>query len=52
MESPFIEMDNTGTFSLFLGGCCRNLAFGHVEFMVLSVLVFCVAEQITTNIVA
>ena len=39
-------------FSFFLGRCCRNLAFGHVKFMVLSVLVFCVAKQITTNIVA
>lgn len=58
MELPFIEMDNAEAFFFllcFLFGemlAIRNLVFGHVKFVILSVLVFCAAKQSTTNLVA
>lgn len=55
MELPLIKMDNTGAcFSFLLGGilAIRNLAFRHVKFVMLSVLLFCATKQITTNLMA
>lgn len=55
MELPPLKVDNTAAcFSFLLGGilAIRNLAFRHVKFVMLSVLLFYATKQINTNLMA